>query len=377
MAREVIYFTDSEGFAGAERALLTLIGGLDRTRWRPTLAHHPAPGIEPLVREARRLGAQTWSVSPMPHGAVGLMRAPAFARGLRQRRADVFHAHLTWPLAAKTALLAALAARVPAVLATVQLHMDVPVTRGMALQQRLIGAGADRMLPVSEHNARRLASMLRWPADKLEVIHNAIDPAAYVRPADPALRRSLAGDLPLVLTVARLDEQKGHRHLLAAAAQVPEAVFVIAGDGPERAALGKLAARLGIAERIRFLGERTDVPDLLAVCDLFVLPSLYEGLPISVLEAMAARRAVVATTAGGTAEAVLDGECGLLVPPADPHALAAAVSRLLSDEGLRSALADAGQARVMSHFSAPQMVARVTNLYERLAPSPHRNGHGR
>jgi glycosyltransferase involved in cell wall biosynthesis len=366
MPRDVLYFTDSEGFGGAERALLTLLGGLDTSRWRATLCHHPAPAVQPLVARARELGASNWSVQPLPHGLRGTLGIVSFAQRLRQRRPAVFHAYLTWPLGAKNALLAAIAARVPALLVTVQLYMDVPVTPTMLLQQRVIAAGVDRFLPVSDHNARRLEALLRWPRQKMEVIHNAVDPAPFARLPDPALRRELAGERPLVLAVARLDPQKGHPHLLAAAAQVPDAVFALAGDGPERLALEKLADRLGIRDRVRFLRDRSDVPDLLAASDVFVLPSLYEGLPISVLEAMAAERPVVATAIGGTDEVVTDGESGLLVPPANANAIASALRRLLDDEGLRARLAAAGRAVVTTDFSADEMVRRVTELYGQL-----------
>jgi glycosyltransferase involved in cell wall biosynthesis len=367
MPRDVVCFTDSEGFGGAERALLMLLDGLDARHWRATLCHHPAPGVEPLVAQARRLGVPTWSVPPLPHGFRGVLRVPSFARALRRRRPAVFHAHLTWPLGAKNALLAALAARVPAVLVTIQLYMDVPVTRGMLLQQRLIGAGVDRFMPVSQHNACRLEALLQWPQRKMEVVHNAIDPAPFARPRDPALRRALADQRPLVLVVARLDPQKGHRYLLAAAAEVPDAIFALAGDGPERPVLEQLTDQLRIRDRIRFLGERSDVADLLAACDVFVLPSLYEGLPISVLEAMAAARPVIATAIGGTDEVVIDGESGLLVPPAQPNAIASALRRLLDDPALRSRLAATGRARVTSEFSAREMVRRVTGLYEQFS----------
>jgi glycosyltransferase involved in cell wall biosynthesis len=366
MHREVVCFTDSEGFGGAERALLTLLGGLDTGRWRATLCHHPVPGVEPLVAKARQLGVPTWSVPPLPLGPRGMLRIPSFARALRRRRPVVFHAHLTWPLGAKNALLAALAAQVPAVLVTVQLYMDVPVTRGMLLQERLIAAGVDRFLPVSNHNAGRLELLLGWPRRKMEVVRNAIDPAPFSRPPDPALRRALAGERSLVLAVARLDPQKGHRHLLAAAAEVPDAIFALAGEGPERPALEELADRLAVRDRIRFLGERSDVPDLLAACDVFVLPSLYEGLPISVLEAMAAERPVIATAIGGTDEVVIDGESGLLVPPADPDAIASALQNLLEDTALRARLGAAGRKIVTTDFSAREMVRRVTELYELL-----------
>jgi glycosyltransferase involved in cell wall biosynthesis len=279
---------------------------------------------------------------------------------------------MTWPLGAKNALLAALAARIPRVVVTVQLHMDVPVTRPMRLQQQLIGRAVDRILPVSRHNALALEALLGWPRTRMEVIRNAVDAPAFDRPPNPALRAQLAGDpdRPMVLAVARLDPQKGHRHLLAAATDVPGAMFVLAGDGPERPALEALASTLGVADRVRFLGTRDDVPELLAASDAVVLPSLYEGLPISALEAMAARRPVVATAIGGTDEAVVDGETGLLVPPADPAALAAALRRVLEDAALARRLGAAGRERVEREFSAGRMAARVEDVYELLTGRP-------
>jgi glycosyltransferase involved in cell wall biosynthesis len=179
-----------------------------------------------------------------------------------------------------------------------------------------------------------------------------------------------------VLTVGRLDPQKGHRHLLVAATEVPDAVFVLAGEGTERQALEELADRLNVADRVRFLGDRSDVADLLAACDVFVLPSLYEGLPISLLEAMAAERPAIATAIGGVDEVVRDGDSGLLVPPAQPGELAAALRRLLADEQLRARLAAAGHSLVTSEFSAPDMVRRVVELYELLSqPASSANGH--
>jgi glycosyltransferase involved in cell wall biosynthesis len=167
-----------------------------------------------------------------------------------------------------------------------------------------------------------------------------------------------------VLTPARLHQQKGHAYLLTAAALVPDATFVLAGDGPLRAELEQRARELGVAGRCLFLGERADVPDLLAAADLFLLPSLWEGLPLSVLEAMAAGRPVVATAIGGTDEAVTDGVTGLLVPPRDPAAIAAAIARLRDDPGLAERLAAAGRARVEREFSSRATAERVMRIYD-------------
>jgi glycosyltransferase involved in cell wall biosynthesis len=368
MTNEVLHFTDSDGFGGAEKAMLTLMAGLDRRRWRSSLAYHASPGIAPLVERARSLGVSTWAVSPMPHGLAGIARIPAFALALRRRSPAVFHAHLVWPLAAKNALAAAVLARRPAVVATAQLYLDVDVDRLMRLQQRAIASGIGRYLVVSRHTGDRFHASVGWPLEKIEVIPNAVDVAALRRPRSPELRQTLQGngELPLVLVVARLDPQKGHRDLLAAAASVPDARFLLAGDGFERPALERLAHELGVSDRVSFLGHRDDIADLLAASDVFVLPSLYEGLPISVLEAMAAGIPVIATRVGGTDEAVVHGESGLLVRRSDPSELGAAIRRVLSDRELRLRLVAGGTARVERHFTAAVNVQRTMETYESL-----------
>jgi glycosyltransferase involved in cell wall biosynthesis len=170
--------------------------------------------------------------------------------------------------------------------------------------------------------------------------------------------------------VARLDPQKGLGDLLEAAARVPDASFVVAGDGPDRERLGETARSLGLHDRVCFLGHRDDVPDLLRSCDVFVLPSLYEGFPLSVLEAMAAGKPVIATAVGGTPEAVSDGETGFLVPPGDPSALAAAIRAVLSDPVLARRLGSAGRERACRTFSAAEMVRHVVRLYEDILKAP-------
>jgi glycosyltransferase involved in cell wall biosynthesis len=140
----------------------------------------------------------------------------------------------------------------------------------------------------------------------------------------------------------------------------------VAGEGPERAALEAEARALGVGDRVSFLGFRPDTPSLLASADLFVLPSLIEGLPLSVLEAMAAGCPVVATAAGGTGEIVQDRVTGLLVPPADAEALAAAMQELLRDRPLAARLAGAGRDRVRREFSAAATARSVMSVYDEL-----------
>ena len=280
----------------------------------------------------------------------------------------VFHAHLSWPLAAKYPLLAAIAARVPAVVATVQLIPEFRVDRSNLLQLRAMSAAVGRYIAVSRNIAVELRERFRAPERKIEVIHNAVAVDRFQVHSPPGLRAWLARGRPwpVVLTCARLDPQKGHLTLLRAAAELPETIFAIAGEGPDRARLELEATALGVADRVRFLGFRVDIPELLAASDVFALPSLYEGSPLAVLEAMAAGRAVVSSAIGGTEELIDDERSGLLVPPGDHIALAQALRRVLADPELRSSLGRHAHERVAREFTATAMARRVTGVYEGL-----------
>ena len=202
----------------------------------------------------------------------------------------------------------------------------------------------------------------------MRVVHPGIPLALFDRAADPATRTSLNGGTsrPIVLTIARLDRQKGQVYLLQAAAHVAEAVFVLIGDGPDRDMLEAQARELGVSDRVVFMGYRRDIPELLAACDVFVMSSLWDALPLTILEAMAAGKPVIATDVGGAREAVAHGETGLLIPPADPVALAGAIRIVLGDSRLAHTLGTAGQSRARQKFSVETMARRVTEIYDEL-----------
>lgn len=364
MVRTVIQYTDSTGWGGAEQAMLHLLGGLDRARWQPLLVHHGAPGLAPLIDGARQLGVEQWMVPPM-RGGQGLAHMAGFARRLRAAQPAVFHAHLTWPLGCKQALVAAIGAQVPAIIATEHLFVPVPWRRSR-LVERVVALGVHRYIAVSHDLAQQLQTTFEFPPRKLAVVHNGIMLDHFDQPRDDGLRASLlAGrERPIVLAAARLDPQKGQQYLLEAATHVPDALFVLAGDGPDRRVLEAQARALGVADRVVFLGQRHDIPALLASCDLFVLPSLFEGLPLGVLEAMAAGVPIVASDVGGVGEAVTNNTSGLLVPPCDPAALADAVTTLLHDQALAQRLAIAARMRVRTEFEVDTMVRRVTGIYD-------------
>jgi glycosyltransferase involved in cell wall biosynthesis len=369
VARSIFYYTDSQLFGGAEQALLLLIETLDRDAWRPTLVLGESEVTPLLTKRAAELGVPARTISATPLGVTGARRVPAIVQVLRHERPDVFHAHLPVPLSAKYPLAAAVLARVPAVLATVQLVGPFKIDRSNLLQLRLLAAGVDRYLAVSQDIKQELVHRLQWPAKKIEVVYNAVgldrfDPTR----ADGALRGELTGgrERPVALTVARLNEQKGHPVLLRAATELPDVLFLFAGEGPDRESLEQFARSLGVADRVMFLGHRSDVPELLRACDVFALPSLYEGSSLATLEAMAAGCAVVSSAIPGTDELISDGQSGLLVPPNDPVALAGALRRVLGDAELRAELGRQARARIEREFTAEAMTRKVVAVYDEL-----------
>ncbi len=363
--RSIVHYADGSAFGGVERTLLQLLAHTDRSRWRPVLFHHAGPGVELLVTGAHELGVTTRAV-PRMQGVRALRRLPHFVRSLRREQPAVFHAHLNWLLSCKFGLMAARIAGVPLVIASLQQFLLPPWRPNVYWQQRIVASAVDRYVAVSQAIANQLSGSFDVPTGKIGVIHNGIPVDTFDGRSVPRGKSAVpdGAHRPIVLTVARLDDQKGHDFLLEAIADIPDGTFVFAGDGDRRAALEEKAHRLGVASRVLFLGHRTDVPTLLAECDLFVLPSLYEGFPLSVLEAMASAKPVVATAVGGTPEAVVDGVTGHLVRPEEPAALADAITRILADPLRAHGMGLAGRARVRELFSSAAMTGAYDRTYE-------------
>jgi glycosyltransferase involved in cell wall biosynthesis len=264
---------------------------------------------------------------------------------LRRLRPRVAHVMDVWP----QAVVAARLARVPRVLVTHHTP-ELPRRDNLAGRawQRLGWLARPEVIYTSEVDRERDG---RWPS---HVVALGIDLDRF-EGAHPALR----SDRPLVGNVARLAPQKDHQTLIEAARLVPEADFVVAGDGELRQELEQEAE----GTRLRFLGARDDVPELLASLDVFAFPSLFEGLCLAVIEAQAAGVPVVATPVGGIRETVVDGETGLLVPTGDPPALAEAIRRLLEDRPAAEAMAAEAKRRVRERFSVERMVEETLRLY--------------
>ena len=312
----------------------------------------------PLREEAVRLGVPLFELG----GTSKILRVLKAVVALRRLRPGIVHGHNDTSLH-----YALLAKRITGAAVVMTCH-----GRGKADHREpspAEWARVDRVVCVSDAVAQDSPPAV--PKERLSVIRNGIEcPGAS--PGRDNVHRSLGiGDGFTAIIVARIDHLKGHNTLLRAWADVARTVtgatLLVVGDGVERAQMERLSADLGIGGAVRFLGFRADVGDLLGACDLFVLPSLSEGLPLSILEAMAHGLPTVATRVGGIPELITDGRHGLLVAPNDAPGLAAAILRMAQNPVLRREMADLAQQRVRDEFSFEAMLCQYDALYRTLA----------
>jgi glycosyltransferase involved in cell wall biosynthesis len=363
MSRTVLAVSNhAEVVGGGEISFLALLQGLDRSRWQPVVA---VPGEGRVATACRALGLST-HVIPLPTlrslGPSAVCSVAALRRLTGQTRASVLHANGSRAMA--YAGVAGRLARRPVVW-----HVRVAEPEG--LFDRALGGLASAIVVNSRAVGRRFA----WaPAGKVRCIYNGIDLVRF-RPGPPAPGLRAALGLPdgreVVGSAGRFVPYKGYASLLEAVPLVrqarPGVHWLLVGDGEQRGMLEARATALGVAGEVHFVGWRDDVPDVFALCDLVVLPSLGEHFGRVLIEAMAMARPVVATDAGGVPEVVRHGETGLLVPPGDPKALAEAVLALLADPERRARLGSAGRRDVEARFGLARHAAAVEALYRELA----------
>jgi L-malate glycosyltransferase len=371
-------------FGGTERHLSNVVRLIDRSQFEVHLACLGKYG-EFLARVERDCASIDEYRIRRLHGPSTWWRQLQLARDLRRKRIEVVHTYGFY--ANIFALPAARLAGVPAVVASVRDTGDHLSPRRRRVH-RLACRLAHRVL-FNADAVRRQWAAAGFHSSKMAVIPNGIDMAHFAPGPTPAVRLSLGipVEAPLVTVVSRLNPLKGIEYFVEAAAMVaarrPEARFLVVGDNEPspsqvayRAQLEALAVRLGLSDRLRFTGFRSDVPDLLAASTVSVLPSLSEGLSNVLLESMAAGVPVVATAVGGTAEAVMDGVTGSLVPPGNAPALADAVTMLLENPPLARRYGDAARARVGRHFSDARMVRDTEEFYLSLLARERRHAAG-
>lgn len=352
---KILHIDPERGWGGGERQVLGLLEYLSSRKHQIHLLCHPE-GL--LYREARKRAVRTYPVSI--RNEFDLRSIFSIRRLIQREEYDIVHFHTKRAHALALWLLRPHArARY-----VVTRRMDYPVARNW-YQYCLYNRRVDGVVAISGKIADLLLSA-GVKREKIRIIHSGIEPTDYLRL--PQAKRN--SNLPVLGTVATLEERKGHRFLLEAAAllkrQGLRANYYFAGEGGEKGPLQKMAAELGIQDEVVFMGFVADIPGFLSGIDIFVLPSVYEGLGVAILEAMAAGKPVIATRVGGIPELIENQVTGFLVPPKDPSALADAISQLLSDKELARRVAERAREQVRLHFTVEEMAKRNEDYYYEL-----------
>src|SRR3954466_4310681 len=362
-----LHIDTARTWRGGQNQVLTTLMGLRALGHRTMLVAHSEG-------ELRQRAAEGLDLIPLaPKTEMDLTAAWRLSRVIKQLKPDVLHAHDPHgvAMAALALSMSTQPGKPPLVAARrVDFHLrgnslsrwkyrqvDCFICASEAIRQMLIGDGV--------------------PAGRTVAVHEGID-IDRVERAEPA---NLHGELwlphqaPIVGNVAALVPHKGQRHLIEAARtvvqQVPDARFIIAGEGELRPALERQIKEHHLEKHVLLAGFRPDVMSVHKAFDIFVMSSVTEGLGTSLLDAMACGKPIVATTAGGMPEVVADGRTGILVPPRDHGALAAAIIGLRTDQTLRGEMGAAGRARVRTKFSAERMVQDTLDVYRRVAMHAH------
>lgn len=360
----VMFCVTSMPVGGAEALLADLLHHLDRERFAPELCCLKAPG--PF---AQRVPGEVPVFARLLAHKHDLLVVARLARLFRRRAID---AVVTVGAGDKMfwGRLAARAARVPVVACALH-STGWPDEVGRL--NRLLTPLTDAFIAVAPSHGRFLVEVERLPRRKVTVIPNGVDVRRFApRPPPPGLKPSLGvpADAPVLGIVAALRPEKNHAMFLEAAARLrrrlPELHFLVVGDGPCRGELQALSERLGLAPAVRFTGDRADIPELLAAMDAFALSSLNEANPVSILEAMACGKPVVAPRVGSIADSVSHGVSGLLIRVGDTESLIDSAGRLLEDPALAAAMGRAGRRSVVERCSLERMVEGYQELLARL-----------
>jgi len=354
----VLHVQKVAGVAGSERHLLTLAPRLDRARFAASMLmlEEPTRRSDQFAEEMRASGVPVHRVSIRGDLDVQCWHA---VRGIVRQGFDIVHTHLIHgDLYGATAAMSVRPR--PAVVSSKHGYENYSRTSALYRIGVVLNPAINRIVTISDALQEKVAAAEGLPRAKMMTIHYGSDLPADAEPLMPSEPLKL-------VSVGRLVPVKGHPHLLRALAALgPDASRVhltIVGDGPEREALATLASELGIASRVYFAGWQNDVRRFLREAHVFVLPTLGEGFGLAVLEAMGEARPVIASDTMSLPEIVRHGETGMLVPPADPGALAAAIRICLDRPERLAEMGRAGRARGLAMFSVARMVGRTEEMY--------------
>ena len=323
-------------------------------------------GLGEFVPVVQGLGINVFC---LPQGEIDYFPFLKIARILRQQKIDVLHVHNTQPLIEGT--ISSLLTNVRTIIHTDHAR-NFPDKLRYMIAEWLVSHFVYKMVGVSEHTSKNLQIYEKISHRKIITIHNGIDGTIYDGAMDTLQKKTELGihsDGPVIGLGVRLSRQKGITYLLKAMPHIlavhQDATLVIAGDGPLKSDLEAEVDRLGLGKAVIFVGARSDMHSILKCFDIYILPSLWEGLPMVLLEAMAAGVPIIATDVGGNHSAIKHSFNGSLIPPKDPVAIYKEINKLLSDKTLRESYIQNGRKVFKEKFSAEIMTKQYEALYLR------------
>jgi glycosyltransferase involved in cell wall biosynthesis len=359
----LMHVIEDLGVGGLERVVVTICRTIDRSRFEPSVLVLRGSGA--LAPELEELGVEVIDIGGAP-GKGDYFAFRKVAREARERRIDVFHTHNTLPLFDAFPAARLIGARG-------HVHTDharhFPDKLRYMVAEHFASYFLDKIVAVSDDTKKNLVHYEKISPSRITVIPNGIDSERFTRPVDVAAIRAALGlsSGPVIGLGARLTEQKGVIYLLHAVvqlrAQYPGLQVLVAGTGDQEDHLKRAASELGIASAVHFLGVRLDLPELVRAFDVFVIPSIWEGLPMALLEAFAAGTPVVASEVGGIGKVIRHRENGSLVPARDPGALAAELAHVLAQPELRKKYSAAARRTFEESYSAEAMTRRYEAVY--------------
>lgn len=324
---------------------------------------------------SRALEAEGLQMSYLGKSAFDPSTLTSFLSVIRREQADILHVH-GW-IASNFGRIAGRLTGVPTIMHEHGVDPSFPMSQRLA--DRIMSPFTHTAVAVSESARNFLISHRSVSPRKIRVIYNGAPLGEFSRAAPVLVAQArkefgIAPSSRIVGVIGRLDTQKGITYFIKAAQHVLDAAsedvrFLIIGDGPKRQELEQEASELGLAGSVLFTGHRSDVPVIQSLLDVQVFPSLWEGVPLTIFEAMAMRRAIVSTNVDGLGEVLNDGEDSLIVDPANPEKLAAGILKLLFDRELADKLR-AGAAKQSEKFDISQTVRNLESLYEELYAAP-------
>lgn len=368
---KILYFLNSFVRGGVEEHLLSLLTHLNRDEFEP-LVVFPSALASLMKTDLEKINVEFYEISI--RSWINLKDIVQFIRLIKKRKVNIVHSHLFF--ASMFANPIAKLSGVPITIETAhirELWRKGPIKTCYFID-RFFSVFTDKIIAVSNAVANYLITVKGLNSQKIKVVHNGRDLSKFrpdINPntsAEMKRRFSLNDATGIVGVIGRLNFQKGHRYFLKAIphvlAKIPKVKFLIVGDGELRKELEDLAEHLGISKNVIFAGFQKEIPEIISILDILVLPSLFEGLPLVAIEGSAMAKPVIVTNVDGSPEAIKHQETGIVVPPKDPIALAQAMLALLEDKERASRYGENGRIFVRKRFNIDLQVRETERLYK-------------